>query len=236
MFERYLGILLIIGLTFFAKNFWQTPQVLGDSTPPPTETLPVNQPITTKSSFLEKLQEESEVITKKTIYQDDSEIEAGEEKVLEEGTDGKKVKIIKITYSNDGEEYLREIISVETILSKDKKILRGTKIVWKTLTTADGEIKYWKKMRVYATHYDAGAGCMGCNGRGITATGLKAGKGVIAVDPAVIKLGTQVYVPEYGPAVAGDTGGLIKDNRIDLGFEDAKTAGWSAKFVDIYLL
>ncbi len=230
MFERYLGILLIIGLTFFAKNFWQTPQVLGDSTPPPTETLPVNQPITTKSSFLEKLQEESEVITKKTIYQDDSEIEAGEEKVLEEGENGKKVKIIKITYSNDSKEYAREIISVETIPAKDKKILRGTKVVWKTLTTADGEIKYWKKLLAWATHYDQY--CDGCNEW--TAIGMRAGYGVIAVDPKIIPLRSKLYIPGYGKAVAGDTGGNIKENIIDLGFENTKTSGWRNKYVDVY--
>ena len=110
--------------------------------------------------------------------------------------------------------------------------MRGTKIVWKTLDTADGPIQYWKKMRVYATHYDQH--CLGCNEW--TAIGMRAGKGVIAVDPKVIKMRSKVYIPGYGMAVAGDTGGAIKGNIIDLGFDDAKTAGWSAKFVDIYLL
>ncbi|MBI2040148.1 G5 domain-containing protein [Candidatus Microgenomates bacterium] len=229
--ERYLGILLIIGLTFFAKNFWQSPTILGDSTPSPTETLPINQPVTTQSSFTEKLEEEIETILKKVIYEDDPEEEAGIEKVIDEGEDGKQVKIIKITF-HYGEEYDREIVSVETTQPKDKKILRGTKIVWKTLDTPDGQISYWKKMRVYATHYDSH--CPGCNET--TAIGLKAGKGVIAVDPKVIPLRSKLYIPGYGQAIAGDTGGAIKGNIIDLGFDDAKTAGWRAKFVDIYLL
>ncbi len=230
--ERYLGILLILVLTIFAKNFWQSPAVLGDSSPSPTETLPVNQPVITESSFTEKLQEETEDIPKKIVYQDDPETEAGEEKVLDEGADGKKVKIIKITSTKDGEEYNREIVSVETTPAKDKKISRGTKIVWKTLDTADGEIKYWKKMRVYATHYDQH--CSGCNEW--TAIGMRAGKGVIAVDPKVIPMRSKVYIPGYGLAVAGDTGGAIKGNIIDLGFDDARTAGWYAHFIDIYLL
>lgn len=246
--ERYLGILLIIGLTFFAGNFWQTQAVLGEESPSPSETIPVDQPVTTQSSFTEKLQEETETLPKRTVYQDDPEIEAGEEKVLEDGSDGQRVKIFKITYSkrantSDGgtksllggealEEYSREIISTETTPPKDKKILRGTKIVWKTLTNADGDITYWKKIRVYATHYDSR--CPGCNEW--TATGMKAGKGVIAVDPKVIPLRSKVYIPGYGPAVAGDTGGAIKGNIIDLGFDDARTSGWSAKFIDIYML
>lgn len=239
--ERYLGILLIIGLTFFAKSFWlasldasrsgQSPAILGESTNP-SETLPVNQPITTQSSFTQKLEEKTEIIPKKIVFKDDPETEAGEEKVLEEGADGKRVKIIKITYYKDGKEYEREIVSVETTQPKDKKILRGTKIVWKTLQTPDGEIRYWKKLRVYATHYDSR--CPGCNEW--TAIGMRAGFGVIAVDPKVIPLRSKVYIPGYGMAVAGDTGGAIKGNIIDLGFDDARTAGWRAKFIDIYLL
>ena len=232
MLERYFGILLIIALTFFAKNILQSPAVLGDSTPSPTETLSVNQPVTTQSSFTEKLQEEIETLPKTVVYQDDPKTEAGEEKVLDEGSDGKRTKIIKISSTKDGEEYSREIVSTETTLANDKKILRGTKIVWKTLQTQDGEIKYWKKMRVYATHYDSH--CPGCDEW--TAIGMRAGKGVIAVDPKVIPMRSKLYIPGYGMAVAGDTGGAIKGNIIDLGFEDAKTAGWSAHFIDIYLL
>lgn len=232
MFERYLGIILIIILTIFAKNLWQPSLILGESTPSPSETLPVNQPVTTDSSFTEKLEEKTEVIPKQTIYEDDPQTEAGEEKVLEEGKDGKITRIIKITYVKDVEEFERELISSETIQPKDKKILRGTKIVWKTLQTPEGEIKYWKKMRVYATHYDSS--CNGCNEW--TAIGIRAGKGVVAVDPKVIPMRSKVYIPGYGLAVAGDTGGAIKGNIIDLGFDDAKTSGWTAHFVDIYLL
>jgi len=237
--EKYLGIILIVGLTFFArlpdgqaKSFWQAPAVLGESTPSPTETLPINQPVTTESSFTQKLQEETETISKKVVYQDDPETEAGEEKVIDGGADGKKTKIIKIISTKEGEEYNREIVSVETTPPQDKKILRGTKIVWRTLQTEGGEIRYWKRMRVYATHYDQH--CPGCNEW--TAIGMRAGKGVIAVDPKVIPLRSKVYIPGYGEAVAGDTGGAIKGNIIDLGFDDARTAGWTAKFVDIYLL
>lgn len=230
--EKYLGIALLLILTLFSKNLVISPAILGQSSPSPTEILPVNQPITTQSSFTEKLVEETEVISKKTVSEEDPEIEAGEEKILDEGEDGKRVKIIKITQTLDGEEYNREIVSTETTQPKDKKILRGTKIVWKTLSTADGEIRYFKKMRVYATHYDSR--CLGCNEW--TAIGMRAGKGVIAVDPKVIPLRSKVYIPGYGIAIAGDTGGAIKGNIIDLGFDDARTAGWNARFIDIYLL
>ncbi len=228
--QSILGGLLILGvLTITLLNGQPTP-VEAESNIPQTPQEPP-QPIKTQSRFEEKLSETSEVIEKKTIYQDDQETEAGIETVLEEGEDGKKIKIIKTTLY-EGQEYSKEIIGTEITPAKDKVISRGTKVIWKTLDTADGEIKYWKKLRVYATHYDSR--CPGCNEW--TAIGMRAGKGVIAVDPMVIKLRSKVYIPGYGMAVAGDTGGAIKGNVIDLGFDDARTAGWRAKFVDIYLL
>ena len=51
-----------------------------------------------------------------------------------------------------------------------------------------------------------------------TASGMKAAVGVVAVDPKVIPLGSKLYIEGYGYAVAGDTGGAIKNNRIDLFF------------------
>ena len=60
--------------------------------------------------------------------------------------------------------------------------------------------------------------CNGCSG--ITATGINLRANpelkVIAVDPNVIPLGSKVWVEGYGHAIAGDTGGAIKGNRIDV--------------------
>lgn len=206
----------------------------ADNTAPSTVSEEAIQPIRTDSQFTDKTIENSTIIPFKTVYKDDPETEAGTDTVLEEGVDGKKTIITKVTF-HEGVEYEREVLATETVDPKDKVISRGTKVVWRSVQTENGEIRYWKKLRVYATHYDGGAGCLGCSGRGYTAIGLKAGKGVIAVDPSVIKLRTKVYIPGYGKAIAGDTGGAIRGNIIDLGFDDAKTAGWHAQFVDIYL-
>ncbi|OIK13050.1 peptidoglycan-binding protein [Bacillus sp. MUM 116] len=83
----------------------------------------------------------------------------------------------------------------------------------KAASTSDSSSK---EITVKATAYTAS--CEGCSG--ITATGINIkanpNKKVIAVDPSVIPLGSKVYVEGYGEAIAGDTGGAIKGNRIDI--------------------
>ena len=52
-----------------------------------------------------------------------------------------------------------------------------------------------------------------------TATGTLVRRGVIAVDPSVIPLGTRVFIPGYGEAVAEDVGSAIHGYRIDVAFD-----------------
>lgn len=75
-------------------------------------------------------------------------------------------------------------------------------------------------LSMVATAYTAG--CSGCSG--VTASGRAAGHGVVAVDPRVIPLGTRMFIPGYGHAIAGDTGGAIRGRRIDLGFDSNRQA------------
>ena len=52
--------------------------------------------------------------------------------------------------------------------------------------------------------------------QGITATGVPAVRGIAAVDPRdVIPLGTRLFIPGYGEAIAADTGGANIGNKID---------------------
>ncbi|WP_085991741.1 3D domain-containing protein [Oceanobacillus senegalensis] len=94
-----------------------------------------------------------------------------------------------------------------------------------------------KTFSVEATAYTAY--CSGCSG--ITATGmnLKANPNakVIAVDPNVIPLGTEVYVEGYGQAIAADTGGAIKGNKIDVHVPTKDEAySWGRKNVEVTIL
>ncbi len=71
---------------------------------------------------------------------------------------------------------------------------------------------------------------------GNTASGLPVGVGVIAVDPTVIPLGTRLFIPGYGPAVAADTGSAVKGNIIDLWMPStAQARAWGRRTVTIII-
>ena len=59
--------------------------------------------------------------------------------------------------------------------------------------------------------------------RGRTSTGIPTGWGVVAVDPAVIPLGTRMTIPGYGEGVAADTGSAVRGAMIDVWFPDLRT-------------
>ncbi|APH17096.1 3D domain protein [Clostridium sporogenes] len=79
-------------------------------------------------------------------------------------------------------------------------------------------------------------------GDGITASGNGTsrnpnGYSTIAVDPRVIRIGTRVYVEGYGYAIAHDTGGAIKGNRIDLFMNsEAECNSWGRRTVKVYII
>ncbi len=70
-----------------------------------------------------------------------------------------------------------------------------------------------------------------------TASGTLLRHGVIAVDPSFIPLGTRVYIPGYGEAVAEDTGGAIVGNIIDVAFDTHEEAlAFGRQDLEIYIL
>lgn len=101
--------------------------------------------------------------------------------------------------------------NVQTKSTNKKSVSRGTSIAKRIVN-------------VTATAYTAF--CAGCSG--VTAIGIDLRKNpnlkVIAVDPNVIPLGSKVFVEGYGYAIAGDTGGAIKGNKIDLFIPNERAA------------
>lgn len=93
---------------------------------------------------------------------------------------------------------------------------------------SSGSLSSSKSISVNATAY--------CDS-GITASGMSTRKGVIAVDPRVIPLGSKVYIDGYGYAIAADTGGAIVGNRIDLFFPSKTDAqNWGMRPVTVHIL
>jgi len=161
----------------------------------------------------------------------DTNLPIGERKLVQEGRRGQIQNRVR-TLSFQGKEFTKDVLETKTLEPRPLIVAFGTKRLYQKVNTPEGEINYWGKLRMYSTSYDSH--CKGCNET--TSIGLKAGFGVVAVDPKVIPLKTKLYIPGYGFAVAGDTGSSIKGDKIDLGFDDVKKGWWSARFTDVYLL
>src|SRR5699024_9283417 len=93
-----------------------------------------------------------------------------------------------------------------------------------------------ESMTMESTGY--GPDCTGCSGISATGMDLTDGGKVIAVDPSVIPLGSKVWVEGYGEAVAGDTGGDIKGDRIDvlMDSESKASSDWGRRTVEVKVL
>jgi 3D (Asp-Asp-Asp) domain-containing protein len=75
------------------------------------------------------------------------------------------------------------------------------------------------------------------SGGGTTASGKSARVGRVAVDPRVIKLGTWLYIEDYGLCEAADTGGAIKGNKIDLYMNsNSECNQWGIRHKKVYIL
>jgi len=181
---------------------------------------------------------ESEAIPYDTSWQADPSLEIDQHVVTQAGMEGTKKRTIRINYEN-GREVQRSIDREWIEATPVTKIINyGTKIVHRDLTLPDGSTtSYWRKIRVLATSYTAAT-----SGKarthpefGITALGWQAGLGIVAVDPKIINLRAKMYVPGYGLATAGDTGGKIKGRRVDLGYDESNLILWF-KWVDVYLI
>lgn len=168
------------------------------------------------------------------VTQKDENLNKGSEKILTPGQEGLISREYEITKEN-GQEVSRTVLN-ETVLKDkvDQVVAVGAKEIAE-IASRGGESG--REMYVTATAYTAS--CSGCSGTTATGLNLHANPNakVIAVDPRVIPLGSKVYVEGYGYAVASDTGGAIKGNKIDV-FISSKQAAyqWGRKTVKIKVL
>ena len=187
----------------------------------------------------------SEIIPFQTVYCYDPSLAEGQQVILTAGVDGQMLITAAVNYV-DGKEIGRTVVT-ENMIRKpvDQVIAIGTYtadpeqsdmpseparpestgrpvISDGTIITPDGEVlTYTGSLKVSATAYhNSDPGCTI-----YTYMGTLCRVGAIAVDPRVIPLGTRMYIVSddgkyiYGIAVAEDTGGSIKGNKIDLYFD-----------------
>jgi resuscitation-promoting factor RpfB len=167
----------------------------------------------------------------------DDNLEIDTQRLAQAGVNGEYRKRFKVIME-DGTEISRTLVD-EWVAAEPvtRMVAYGRKIVPRTLDTPDGPVTYWRKIRMYSTSYSpARSGTpKSAPWYGRTRIGLKLRKGIVAVDPKVIPLQSWVYVPGYGKAIAGDTGGAIKGKWIDMGFDDFNYEGWHW-WIDVYVL
>lgn len=167
------------------------------------------------------------------------DLSPGRTKVVDPGRPGIFETAYAFTRSPDRRSVHRSTLIAHVLRAPRDKIVAegiGEYTAFSELANrgAMGTLKFASAaMSMIATAYTAG--CAGCSG--MTAIGRPAGHGIVAVDPRVIPLGTRMFIPGYGPAVAGDTGGAIRGNRIDLGFNSTRQAfQFGRRPVTVYLI
>jgi 3D (Asp-Asp-Asp) domain-containing protein len=145
----------------------------------------------------------------------------------------------------DGSETRRDLVSETVTPARDEIVSVGTYVGPAPVAVAAavsppapvpaaalGDMACSRTLNVYATWYTAAS----AGGSGVTATGTGVYKGIVAVDPRVIPLGTQMYIPGYGYARAADTGGGVQGTHIDLGYGVDDVKDWRTRWVDICIL
>ena len=178
------------------------------------------------TTVTEKIVATTESIPYETVERASDKIQFGSTKVAQKGVAGQRATVKKEIYHGD------KLISTEFVEEKVLTPAQDEIIEIGATGMIDGMVfssAISAKVTAY-TPFDAGC-------TGITATGTKAGVGTVAVDPKVIPLGSKVYVPGYGVAVAADTGGAIKGNRVDVCYTTKNEAfSWGVKNVTVYVL
>jgi len=181
-----------------------------------------------------------QVLTGRTEKKVDPSLLPGQQVVIQAGTCGLAQNYYRVTYW-DGQEQERELVKREVVREPRPIVVacgptmlasRGKTRPLKTVagnTTAPGDMVPERVITAVSTAYT--------NTGHRTATGITPHKGVVSVDPRVIPLGTKLYVENYGPAVALDTGGDMKGNRIDVFFDNPQEAkAWGRRKVNVLIL
>ncbi|HNF93172.1 MAG TPA: G5 domain-containing protein [Anaerolineales bacterium] len=216
---------------------------MDTSVPAENEPLPIDGQITV-TRVTESVLVELQSIPFSTEETESVDVAFGEQNILQTGENGIAMVKTRIRYENGVE--VNRVEEDKTILKEPVKqiVAKGTKIV---LSEVGGSApyQYWYATQMYASWYSpCNSGTGGCSYG--TASGAKAGFGIVAVDYSYYSYlaGMRVYIPGYGVATIGDTGGgpviestfgVPRYQWIDLGYDDNNIGGLSG-WVTVYFL
>jgi 3D (Asp-Asp-Asp) domain-containing protein len=180
-----------------------------------------------------------EALAYETVYENDPTLLKGTSRVVQAGAEG-YVRREYRTKTLNGEQAEREMVAETWVWPTNEVVAVGTMAPATAASVVVGEapivsfegMSCTRSLNVYATWYTAAS----AGGSGTTATGTGVYKGIVAVDPRVIPLGTRMYIPGYGYGLAADTGGGIKGNIIDLGYGANDVKDWRPRYLDICIL
>lgn len=166
-------------------------------------------------------------------YVSDPQLLRGHEAVRVPGRVGVKARTFRVLYA-DGRP-----VSVEAGPWQVTRppVPRVVSVGTRALIASRGPFVGREYLLLEATAYYPGPYNFGGGVGPRTATGLAAQRGVVAVDPSIIPLGSHLYIEGYGYAVAGDTGGAIQGMRIDLCYNTYEEAiRFGRRMVRVYIL
>lgn len=216
---------------------------LDTSLPPESEAPPADGQIR-----VVRIREAFEVTLESIPFEEEvtysPDVPFGQSETVQPGVEGIAMIRERIRYE-DGIEVERTREDKTTLREPQTRMVQsGEKIV---LSPVGGDIpyEYWYATEMYASVYSpCASGTGGCSYG--TASGARAGYGIVAVDYSIYSelAGMKVYIPGYGVATIGDTGGgpiietafgVPRTQWIDLGFNDGEIVdmtGW----ITVYFL
>ena len=216
---------------------------LDISSPAENEPLPADGQIKV-TRVSESILVEVQSIPFATEETESADVAFGTQEILQNGVNGIAMMRTRIRYEDSVE--VSRVQEEKTIVKEpvSQIVASGSKIV---LSPAGGDAPYpyWYATQMYASWYSPCNSGTGSCSYG-TASGERAGFGIVAVDYSIYSYlaGMRVYIPGYGVASIGDTGGgpiietafgVARTQWIDLGYDDNNIGALSG-WVTVYFL